>query len=894
MGTHYLDKIFNPKAVAVIGASNRQGAVGAQIFANLVEDGYTGKLFAVNPKHKTVHGRPCVKSVMEIDEPIDLAIVATPPQTLIGILKQCGRRKIPAVLILTAGFSETGKEGAKREQALLEVARRYNIRILGPNCLGIMRPSLKFNATFSKVNALPGNIALVSQSGAICVAILDWAIEEKLGFSAIASLGNAADIGFGDVLDFLALDPHTRSILLYIESVHNARHFMSGLRAASRLKPVIVIKAGRHAQGSKAAISHTGALIGNDDVFDVALHRAGAVRVNTIEQLFSAAEILSDNYTCKGNRLAVITNGGGAGVMAADRAAERNVVIPELETETNHYLNSVLPESWSHHNPVDILGDATPARYQQVITGCLQDKNVDGLLTILVPVVMSEPKKVAHEVISIAKKSDKPVFACWMGENQVKSSWKLFAKHKLACFKTPESAVDAFSYLADYHRNYQLLLQVPDALSFHIKPDINGANLIIESALSERRKILTTIESKAILSAFGIPVTPTSAAYTAEEALIIAESIGFPIVMKILSPDISHKQEVGGVQLNINNAEAVRQFFQSMTEHAKKQKPNAKILGVTIEKMYKKPNDRELMIGMIQDVIFGPVISFGAGGSLVEVMQDRALALPPLNSVIAKKVITQTKAAKLLSAFRNMPAANMQAIENILLRVSEMVCELPQIKEMDINPLIVNEEEAIAVDARIVVDYSSPTLIPYGHMAIHPYPRHLISSWQLTDGTSVIIRPIRPEDAELEKEFIKMLSEQTKYFRFRGHLNELTPQMLMRFTQIDYDREMALVATHEYKQKETFLGIARYTINPDQESCEFAIVVADAWQKKGIGSQLLERLISIAKNSNLKSFTGEVMTQNTDMLTLVKNLGFTIEDSADPAIKVVSFDLTSH
>jgi acetyltransferase len=891
MGGHYLEKAFNPKTIAVIGASDRPGSVGAIVMNNLVQDGFTGRVFPVNPKHKEVHGKPCVATIREINADIDLAIIVTPADTVPDVLQQCGEQKIRSALILSAGFAEIGSEGSQRQKSLLEISRQYQIRIIGPNCLGIMRPAIKLNATFSNVGALPGNLALVSQSGAICVAILDWAIEKGIGFSAIASLGNTVNVDFGDILDYLALDTSTSSILLYIESIRNARHFMSGLRAASRLKPIIVIKVGRYAQGSRAAVSHTGAQMGNDDVFDIALHRGGAVRVNRIEQLFDAAEILSSNYQVKGDRLAILTNGGGAAVMSADHAAQLHISTPNFDPMTMARLNEILPKSWSHQNPIDILGDATPKRYQDAITACLQDNNVDGLLTILVPVTMSEPEKVAAEVINAAKHTNKPILACWMGQQQVQSSWQLFSDNHLPYFNTPESAVEAFSYLANYHLNQQLLLQIPDPLSYQIKPDVNAARLIIEAALAEKRKILTVIESKAILIAFGIPVTQSLVAQTANEALNLAKSLGFPVVMKILSPDISHKQEVGGVQLNITNAETVPQIFNEMIERAKQKEPRAKILGVTLERMYKNPNDRELMIGMLQDKIFGPVISFGAGGSLVEVMQDRALALPPLNQFIVKRLITQTRSAKLLSAFRNMPAANLEAIENILLRVSEMVCELPHIKEMDINPLVANENEAIALDARMVVDYPATSHVPYSHMAIHPYPRYLVREWQLTDGTPITIRPICPEDVKLEEDFISHLSEHSKYLRFWGHFRELTPEMLIRFTQIDYDREMALIATHQENNNERCIAITRYAMNPDQESCEFAIIVTDEWQNKGVGSYLLRRLMDVAKSKNIKYFVGEVLANNIDMLTMVRNLGFNIQNSDDPCAKIVVANL---
>ena len=888
MEKHYLEKLFNPQAVAVIGASNKPLSVGANVFSNLLQGGFSGHIFPVNPNHRSIQGKPCFSSVKDIDEPIDLAVIVTPAATVPQIITECGEKNIQQVIILSAGFSETKKSGEQLEKKIIEIARQFKIRFIGPNCLGVMRPSIGLNATFENSPILPGNLAFVSQSGALCAAILDWAIDEKIGFSTLVSLGNSADLDFGEVLDYLALDDKTNCILLYIEGVRHSRRFMSGLRAASRLKPVIAIKAGRNAQGTRAAISHTGAMIGADDVFDAALRRAGVVRVLSIKELFSAAEVFAGNYRAKGNRLVIVTNGGGAGVMAADHAADLKIPLPELTKETTLHLNAVLPHHWSHHNPIDILGDATPERYSKVINACLEDENCDGLLTILVPIAMSEPLHVAARIVELGAKTDKPVLACWMGREQVKSSWELFAKQKIPYFSTPETAVEAFSYLANYYHNQQLLLQVPEPISYQSQSDIYGAKLIIDCAVAEHRHILTTIESKAILSAFGIPITQTLVARTATEALIAAESLGFPVVMKIYSPDITHKQDVGGVQLNIANAAAVRSFFNQLTASAKQQQPSAKIVGVTIERMYKTPNDRELMIGMIQDPVFGPVINFGAGGSLVEVMQDRALTLPPLNQYLAKHLISETRVAKLLGQFRNKPAVNIDAIENLLLRVSEMICELPQIQEMDINPLIVNDKEIIAVDARIVINFNVPS-IPYSHMAIHPYPSYMVSEWQLTDGTIITIRPIRPEDATHEQDFVRHLSDQSKHFRFMGTLHELTPEMLKRTTQIDYDREMAMVAVIQKDTHDAIIGIARYVTNPDFESCEFALVVADAWQKKGIGSHLMTCLINAAKTKNLRIMEGEILSDNVGMLALIKHLGFTSNlKGKDPRLHIAT------
>lgn len=715
-----LEKFFNPTSIAVIGARNRSKTVGMTVFKNLLKGGYKGQLYAINPKHKIVQGQPCYAAVTNISSPIDLVIIATPANTVPEILTDCGKQGIKNAIVLSAGFSEAGIKGAELESTILNIAKQYNIRIMGPNCLGIIIPDLNINASFSNIGVKPGQLALVSQSGALCAAILDWALPQKIGFSSIVSLGNVADIDFGDVLEYLALDPKTQCILLYIEGIRNAQKFMNGLRLATKIKPVVVIKTGRFQQGSAAAKTHTGALIGEDDVFDSALKRAGAVRVTTIEQLFTAARMLSKNYVIKNGNLCIITNGGGAGVMAADFFAELNIPLVSLNNNIISDLDNVLPKFWSHHNPIDILGDATPERYKKVISLCLQDPNIDGLLIMLVPVVMSEPTRVAKIVVEIAEKTDKPILTCWMGLGKVKFARSLFMKNNVPSFNTPEEAIEAFSHLLNYYRNQKLLLQSSFS-DFYVYPkaDKVRARNIIHLALTENRNTLTIIESKAILKAFGINVTQSIEAYSSNEALEVADSIGYPVVMKILSPDITHKKDVGGVELNIINSEALLSSYKKIIESAKANTSNANILGVTLERMYKQPNDRELMIGIFKDKIFGPVISFGLGGSFVEIFRDRAVALPPINQFIAKQLIAQTHASKLLGVFRNMPSVNREKIEHVLIRVSEMVSELPEIQEMDINPLIANENEVIALDARIIVAYPKSRGLPDDNMGMN-------------------------------------------------------------------------------------------------------------------------------------------------------------------------------
>jgi acetyltransferase len=874
MGPHFLSRIFSARGIAVIGAGERPESVGGRVISNLRAIGYPGALHPVNPRHETVMGLRCYPDVTAIERPPELAVIATPAATVPDIVRQCGESGVSGAIVMSAGFAEAGAEGERLQQAMMDAARETGLRIIGPNCLGVIRPRHGINATFSRNTALPGHLALVSQSGAICAAILDWAEGQRVGFSLVASLGDAADVDFGDVLDYLALDPQTHSILLYVEGIRNARRFMSGLRAAARMKPVIVIKAGRHAEGTRAAMSHTGALVGADDVFDAALERAGAVRAQTVQQLFSAARMLSGGARVAGNRLAIVTNAGGPGVMATDRAVELDVAIAELGADTLARLDAALPAHWSHGNPVDVLGDADAARFQAALAACLDDPQVDGVLAMLTPQAMSDPDAAAEAVIAAAPRQRKPLLACWMGGGQVEGARARFSEAGLPHFPTPEASVEAFAYLAAYQRNQRLLLQVPGPLSDRSPADVEGARMIIEGVLAEGRSVLGSLEAKAVLAAFHIPVTQTLHARTAGEALVAASTLGYPLAMKIDSPDITHKSDVGGVHLNITGAEAVRSHFLEMTQAARAARPEARIDGVTLERMYRGHYGRELMVGALRDPVFGPVISFGSGGTSVEVLADRAVALPPLNETIIRNMIGRTRVARLLQRFRHMPPVDEAALEKVLLRISEMVCELPQVMELDINPLIVDEQGLAAVDARVVVGLPPSEADPYAHMAIHPYPAALVSHWQVADGTPITIRPIRPEDAQIEQAFVRGLSDESRYFRFMQSLHELTPQMLVRFTQIDYDREMAFIAVVDDDGAELQVAVARYTANPDQRSCEFALVVADAWQGRGIGTRLMQSLMQVARTRGLTLMEGEVLASNSNMLGLMKRLGF--------------------
>jgi len=875
MKKHYLQKIFEPQSVAIVGASDRDNSVGAQVMRNIRESGFRGEIYPVNPKHQKIQGINAYASISDIDHPIDLVVIAIPARAIPGVMRECGDHGVGAAIVLSAGFAEIGKRGKALQHEIVDIARTFDIPLIGPNCLGVIRPRVGLNATFAKSGVKTGQVALVAQSGAFCTALLDWADSNGFGFSAVASLGATADVGFGDVLDYLAVDPETKSILLYIEGVSDARSFMSGLRVAARLKPVIVVKSGRNESGTRAAVSHTGALIGGDDVFDAAIQRAGAVRVNTVSQLFAAAQTLASGTRVEGPRLAIVTNGGGPGVMAADRASDLNVPLAELMPQTIDKLSAALPQHWSHSDPVDILGDADSERYRTATEIVLADQNVDGLLVLLTPQAMTDPTACAEGVIAASREINKPVLACWMGANLVKEGRRCFAKAGIPQFSSPEAGVDAFGYLACYRRNQKALLQAPPPLSKHREPDVEGARLIIEHAMGERRYTLSNAEAKAVLKAFHIPTSPSINVTSAADALVAAEGVGLPVAMKINSPDITHKSDIGGIRLNIREPRSVRTAFREMMDNVKAQSPDARVTGVTIEPMLERPHAREIMIGIAHDPVFGPVISFGAGGTAVEIFADSHVALPPLNEYLSRELIRGTRAARFLKQFRNLPEADAAKLTDVLQRISEIACELPEIQELDINPLLVDEEGVIAVDARVIVAPPKTSTEHYGHMAIHPYPPELETTWQLPDGTDVSVRPIRPEDAEIEQDFVQNLSAESKYFRFMQSMDKLTPLMLARFTQIDYDREMALIAViNEHTPKAHILGVVRYVSNPDKQSCEFALTVADEWQQKGIGRQLMQRLMTVARDRGIEIMEGDVLSHNSKMLRLCERLGF--------------------
>lgn len=883
----YLSQLFAPNAVALVGASEQAGSASRALLENFLQGEYAGQFYAVNPHHGTVLGTPCYPTVDAIGKPIDLAIIATPVTALPEVMESCRKAHVYGALILSAGLRPVTPESEALLEATFTLAKKSGIRVVGPNSIGIMRPAIGLNGALIQGLVKSGGVALVSQSGALLTSMVDWARSVEIGFSTIVSVGDRADVDLADVLDFLTSDPQTESILLYAEDLVRPRRFLSALRAAARLKPVIVVKARRHADRLPATLGHSASPIGRDDVFDAALRRAGAVRVMTYSQLFSAAKCLSARYQPSGDRLAIVTNGGAPGVIAADWAIDAGIRLAELAPETSAAIRAILPPGHDAANPVDIGEDAVSARYTAALGACWADPNVDGMLVIHAPQVLSDAVEVAQAVIALRQQGSKPVVTCWMGDAQVAAARKVLQDAAIPVFRMPEPAVEAFHNIVSYYRNHQLLMQVPGPRAREEPPDVEGARILVEAVLAERRKVLTETESKALLAAFRIPVAKSMVARSLAEAIVNAEQLGFPVAMKVSSPDIVHKTEARGVRLDIQNAQELRGAYTDIMASVKRAAPEARIDGIAIQSMGIKPNGRELAVGVVTDPQFGPVITFGAGGSLVEALADRVVALPPLNGFLARDLIARTRVASTLGDYRNLPAARLDALVEVLKRVSEMVCELPWILEMEINPLILDEEGILAVDARILIEHPAPDRFGrYAHMAICPYPAHLAEALVLADGTEITIRPICPEDAEMEQQFVRDLSDESKYYRFISTVRELSQQMLVRFTQIDYDREMALVAVTRQEDQDVQIGVARYVINAAGDSCEFAVAIADAWHNRGIGGRLMVSLMDAAREKGLRRMEGDVLAANGTMLRFVQKLGFeALPNEEDPDLK---------
>lgn len=871
MGQYNLDRIFKPQTIAVVGASEKAGTIGNALMSNLVKGGFAGNLIPVNPKYKTLHGYKAFDSVLKLEQPVDLAVIATPIDTVTNVIQECVSKKVGGAIVISAGGKESGEKGRKIEEKIRQIAYDGGLRIVGPNCIGIIKPGTKINASFASEMPESGNLAFVSQSGGICTSILDLALKEHIGFSHFVSIGSMLDVDFGDMIDYLGNDPSAKSILLYIENLTNFRKFMSAARSVSRVKPIIVLKSGRSPAGAKAAASHTGAMAGEDAVYDAAFKRAGIVRVDTIQELFDCAELMSKQPRPRGPRLAILTNGGGPGVMATDTLAKYGQEPVSLTAETVEQFDSFLPQFWSKSNPIDILGDASPERFGRALEVCFNAKNIDGVLVILAPQALTSPISVAERLVETITGRQYPVFTCWMGGKSISSAVEILNKAGIPTYDTPERAVRAFLYMVEYTRNLETLLEIPPKLTTSIVFDHVKAKMLIDKA--PIRDFMPESDSKELLTAYGLPVIRTEIARTAAEVSDIGKKIGYPLVMKIHSPDITHKTDVGGVCMDLRSDEDACKAYEQIISSARSHKPDARIEGVTIQPYFSNP-DFEILLGAKRDSNFGPVILFGMGGIYTEVLKDRALGLPPMNRLLAKRLMQQTKAYTLLKGYRNRTPANMEMLEEMIIRLSQLLIDFPEIAELDMNPVLIKEGRPIAVDARILV---SPLEIASSlHLVISPYPADEESHMVSVEEKRVFVRPVKPEDAPLFTELFKVLSPTTIYYRFFGILKELNPVMLARFTQIDYDREVALVAIDEESGLDKMLGVARIIGDPDGITGEFAVLVGDPWQGKGIGSRLLEKCLSIAEKRGFKTVHGIVLNENKNMIALGKKLGFEI------------------
>ncbi len=894
MDKHFLSSLFSPNSIAVFAGEpddpESQTPQARVLHRAITAQHYTGKLAFLD-----VHASGTLADLASTHA--DLAIISLPADQVAAALEIAGRIKCQSALVISSGIN------AAQAADLHKQATRDGIYLLGPNCLGFQRPHLHLNASVAGELASVGPLALVSQSGALTSSILDWAKTNAVGFSTVVSLGANTAVDMAQVLDFLASDAHTHSIVVYLEGITNARRFMSALRAAANAKPVVVLKAGRKSAGNRAALTHSGAIVGSDEVFDAALRRAGAVRVRSFAKLFSAVKCLASRYKPVGKRLAIVTNGGGPGVLAADWISEIRLDLGRLTPEQANELKPQMSPLATLSDLIDMSEDAGPEQYRAAIEAASKAPQIDGILVIYSPKMGSDGDAIAKIIAGFNRHVSKPLLTSWMGDASVSDARKILNDAMLPTFRTPESAVGAFGNIAAFYQNQRLLLQTPPPLSDLSEPDVEGARLLIESVLAERRKVLTEMESKALLAAFHIPVTKTILARNPNEAMMIAAQLGFPVALKIDSPDISHKSDVQGVALNVLSAVGVRDTYLEIIQNVSRLQPGARINGVTVQNMSNQKRGREVYVGLVTDHPFGPVIAFGAGGTMIELINDRAMELPPLNQFLAHSLIERSRVAEVLGQWRGAPAADIEALEQILLRVSEMVCELPQLREMDINPIIVDETGALAVDARIVIDNVAASARHYNHLAILPYPSQYEQVCPMAGGGDYIVRPVHPDDATMLQAFVRGLSPESRYFRFVSSMQELSPTMLARFTLIDYDREMALVALHtvtgldedgQATETTRIVGVSRYITNPDRSTCEFSLVVADDFKGQGLGSRLMLSIMDFAREKGLTEIEGLVLANNPKMLKLMRSLGFAVKSFAeDPDFKLVTHLLQS-
>ncbi|MCC7349078.1 MAG: bifunctional acetate--CoA ligase family protein/GNAT family N-acetyltransferase [Phycisphaerales bacterium] len=886
-----LEAFFSPRNVALIGATETPGSVGRTLLWNLVSNPFGGTIFPVNPKRPSVLGIKAYPDISAIPDKVDLAVIVTPAATVPGIIGQCIDTGVKASIIISAGFKELGAPGIALEQNVLEQARRGKLRIIGPNCLGVMNPITGLNATFAGAMARPGNVAFISQSGALCTAVLDWSFKQQVGFSAFISIGSMLDVNWGDLIDYFGDDPRTQSIVIYMESIGDARAFLSAAREVALNKPIIVIKAGRTEAAAKAAASHTGSLTGSDEVLDAAFRRCGVLRVNDISEVFDMAEVLSKQPRPKGSRLTIVTNAGGPGVLATDALILAGGELAQISPQTTQQLDQFLPAAWSRNNPIDILGDADPDRYSKSLEVASQDPASDGLLVILTPQDMTDPTQTAEKLRPYAKIQGKPILASWMGGPVVAAGEHILNSSGIPTYPYPDTAARAFYYMWKYSYNLRGLYETP-TMATDAESAINrdAANAIIQTARRDGRTILTEVESKKLLSTYGIPTVPTSIADSADLAVREADRIGYPVVLKLYSHTITHKTDVGGVKLNLRDSAAVRDAYAQIQSSVAKTAGAEHFHGVSVQPMIRL-DGYEIIVGSSIDPQFGPVLLFGTGGQLVEIFKDRALGLPPLNATLARRMIEQTRIYKALKGVRGRPPVDLAALDHLLVRFSQLVVEQKWIREIDINPLLVSDQRLIALDARVVVQGPDVSETSLPRPAIRPYPTQYVTPWALKDGSAVTIRPIRPEDEPLLVHFHKTLSERSvrlRYFHPMKLNQRTTHERLTRVCFNDYDRDIALVADHHDSAtgQHEILGVARLSKLPFGNQAEFAMLISDQWQNRGLGSRMLDLLIQVGRDEKLSRIVADILPDNLEMQRICQKLGFSLtQDPLAPVIK---------
>jgi len=881
-GRQALDAIFAPKSVAVIGATETPGSVGRTIVWNLISSSFGGTIYPVNPKRPSVLGIKAYPSLSAVPEVVDLIVVVTPAGTVPGIIKEAADIGVKGAIVISAGFKETGPEGVELERQIMEHARRGKMRIIGPNCLGVMSPTTGLNATFATTIARRGSVGFISQSGALCTAILDWSLRENVGFSSFVSIGSMLDVDWSDLIYYLGDDPHTQSIVIYMETIGNARAFLSAAREVALTKPIIVIKPGRTEGAAKAAASHTGSLTGSDEVLEVAFRRSGVLRVNSIAELFYMAEVLGKQPRPQGRRLTILTNAGGPGVLAADALITNGGELAKLSPETIEAFNQLLPAAWSHNNPVDILGDASPERYGKALEIAAKDPNSDGILVILTPQAMTDPTKTAEELEPYAQSLGKPVIASWMGGNEVAPGEAILNKARIPAFPYPDTAARVFDYMAHYAENLRLLYETPMPVGEGAQGQLDRecAENIIKTARDSGRTILTEYESKQLLACYGIPTVETHIAKSQEEAVKAVDAIGYPVVLKLHSETITHKTDVGGVQLNLADAQAVRKAYTDIEKSVTQKVGAEHFLGVTVQPMA-KVDGYELILGSSIDPQFGPVLLFGLGGQLVEVFKDRALGLPPLTTTRARRMMERTKIYTALKGVRGRDPVDLVALERLLVRFAQLVTEQRWIKELDINPLVASPEKLIALDARVVLYDKDTKEERLPKLAIRPYPIQYVGTWTAKDRTKVTIRPILPEDEALLVKFHTVLSDRTVFMRYLQPMmlqERVVHERLARICHCDYDREIALVAeSTDDRGERNILGVVRLSKLHGSNEARLSILVGDPFQGIGLGGELVRRAVDVARSERLHRLSATLTADNQVMQHIFEQLGFRLE-----------------